>query len=438
MKPPSSSLWVDLLSLSPPPPNHISQHPPAGRSLPAPPVSTPFRRPDAISPRHEASPPAPPGPGPLRRGPGGEAPGRGLVAAGEAIAAGGAAGPGRPRPPGAPGPAAAGEPPPAERGRDPRPGVAAAGPGGARGRGHPAPRLPGGAAAPPRPAPGPHRAAVPAPTLWVLQGQKEYFFGDAVTLVCTTPPSITGKLTYQIFGEAGWAVSGFSSTNNYTFEFVLSRMQHRGPHFCSYSLKQGRKQLISPTSEKLVIKIGDHLPQPLLTVESPLGEVMAGDLLSIICKAPGDATVRRFHFYRDGQEVLPMTEGSEDNAADHGGNLRTSMVLQLPRAGPQQSGNFTCKYEEKKPERWIPSFTSQAVSISINAQKKGKSCFLLLRLLVVGGCFLTINSLILLFFWARGRTKDASFLSGASPAGISQLHARSPHTLQEENKYEEH
>ncbi|XP_066841460.1 uncharacterized protein [Anser cygnoides] len=398
MKPPSSSLWVDLLSLSPPPPNHISQHPPAGRSLPAPPVSTPFRRPDAISPRHEASPPAPPGPGPLRRGPGGEAPGRGLVAAGEAIAAGGAAGPGRPRPPGAPGPAAAGEPPPAERGR----------------------------------------AAVPAPTLWVLQGQKEYFFGDAVTLVCTTPPSITGKLTYQIFGEAGWAVSGFSSTNNYTFEFVLSRMQHRGPHFCSYSLKQGRKQLISPTSEKLVIKIGDHLPQPLLMVESPLGEVMAGDLLSIICKAPGDATVRRFHFYRDGQEVLPTTEGSEDNAADHGGNLRTSMVLQLPRAGPQQSGNFTCKYEEKKPERWIPSFTSQAVSISINAQKKGKSCFLLLRLLVVGGCFLTINSLILLFFWARGRTKDASFLSGASPAGISQLHARSPHTLQEENKYEEH
>nr|XP_047912481.1 uncharacterized protein LOC125179694 [Anser cygnoides] len=281
-------------------------------------------------------------------------------------------------------------------------------------------------------------AAVPAPTLWVLQGQKEYFFGDAVTLVCTTPPSITGKLTYQIFGEAGWAVSGFSSTNNYTFEFVLSRMQHRGPHFCSYSLKQGRKQLISPTSEKLVIKIGDHLPQPLLMVESPLGEVMAGDLLSIICKAPGDATVRRFHFYRDGQEVLPTTEGSEDNAADHGGNLRTSMVLQLPRAGPQQSGNFTCKYEEKKPERWIPSFTSQAVSISINAQKKGKSCFLLLRLLVVGGCFLTINSLILLFFWARGRTKDASFLSGASPAGISQLHARSPHTLQEENKYEEH
>ncbi|XP_066841463.1 Fc receptor-like protein 5 isoform X2 [Anser cygnoides] len=281
-------------------------------------------------------------------------------------------------------------------------------------------------------------AAVPAPTLWVLQGQKEYFFGDAVTLVCTTPPSITGKLTYQIFGEAGWAVSGFSSTSNYTFEFVLSRMQHRGPHFCSYSLKQGRKQLISPTSEKLVIKIGDHLPQPLLTVESPLGEVMAGDLLSIICKAPGDATVRRFHFYRDGQEVLPTTEGSEDNAADHGGNLRTSMVLQLPRAGPQQSGNFTCKYEEKKPERWIPSFTSQAVSISINAQKKGKSCFLLLRLLVVGGCFLTINSLILLFFWARGRTKDASFLSGASPAGISQLHARSPHTLQEENKYEEH
>ncbi|XP_035169986.1 uncharacterized protein LOC118159526 isoform X1 [Oxyura jamaicensis] len=277
-------------------------------------------------------------------------------------------------------------------------------------------------------------AAVPAPTLRVLQGQKEYFFGDAVTLVCTTPPNITGKLTYQIFGEAGWAISGFSSTH----EFILSRMQHRGPHFCSYSLKQGQKWLTSPASEKLVIKIGDHLPQPLLMVESPLGEVMAGDLLSIICKAPGNATVRRFRFYRDGQEVLPTTEGSEDSAADHGGNLRTSMVLQFPHAGPQQSGNFTCKYEEKKPERWIPSFTSQAVSISINTQKEGNSCFPLLRLLVVGSCFLTINSLIFLFFWARGRTKDASFLYGASPAGISQLDARSPNSLQEDNRYEEH
>ncbi|KAI6061813.1 immunoglobulin superfamily member 1-like [Aix galericulata] len=281
-------------------------------------------------------------------------------------------------------------------------------------------------------------AAVPAPTLSVLQGQKEYFFGDVVTLVCTTPRNITGKLMYQIFGDGGWAISGFSSTNNYTFEFVLSRMQHRGPHFCSYSIRQGLKQLISPTSEELVIKIGDHRPQPLLMVESPQGEVMAGELLSIICKAPGNVTIRRFHFYRDGQEVLPVAEGSEDNAADHGGSLRTSMVLQFPRAGPQHSGNFTCKYEEKKPERWIPSFTSQAVSISVNPPKKGKSCFFLLRLLVVGGCFLTINSLILLFFWARGRSKDASFLYGASPAGISQLDARSPYTLQEDNKYEEH
>lgn len=116
----------------------------------------------------------------------------------------------------------------------------------------------------------------------------------------------------------------------------------------------------------------DHLPQPLMMVESPLGEVMAGELLSIICKAPGNVTIRRFHFYRDGREVLPVAEGSEDNAADHGGSLRTSMVLQFPRAGPQHSGNFTCKYEEKKPERWIPSFTSQAVSISVNPPKKGE------------------------------------------------------------------
>lgn len=116
----------------------------------------------------------------------------------------------------------------------------------------------------------------------------------------------------------------------------------------------------------------DHRPQPLLMVESPQGEVMAGELLSIICKAPGNVTIRRFHFYRDGREVLPVAEGSEDNAADHGGSLRTSMVLQFPRAGPQHSGNFTCKYEEKKPERWIPSFTSQAVSISVNPPKKGE------------------------------------------------------------------
>ncbi|XP_025938685.1 leukotriene B4 receptor 2 isoform X5 [Apteryx rowi] len=210
----------------------------------------------------------------------------------------------------------------------------------------------------------------PAPSLSVLQAKEEYFLGDAVTLVCTTPPTITGKRLYQLFGEAGWALSEFSCRNNYTHKFILSQMQHRGPHFCSYSLQKAQRSFRSPPSEKLMIKIEEPLPQPLLMVESPLGEVMRGDLLRIICKAPGNATERRFHFYRDGGEFPPRKAGSENNTSEREDILKNAMVLHFLHSGPQHSGNFTCKYEEKIHGRWIPSLTSQAMNVNINSNKR--------------------------------------------------------------------
>ncbi|XP_068777897.1 leukotriene B4 receptor 2-like isoform X3 [Struthio camelus] len=174
----------------------------------------------------------------------------------------------------------------------------------------------------------------------------------------------------------------------------------------------------------------DHLPQPLLMVESPLGEVMKGDLLRIICKAPGNATERRFHFYRNGEEVAPRKVGSENNISEREGILKNAMVLHFLHAGPQHSGNFTCKYEEKMQERWIPSLTSQAINITINSNKRGNSCFLILRLLVVGGCFFTINSLILVFFWMWVKDKDSSLQFEARLLGTSQTACRSLSTLQ--------
>ncbi|NXG39818.1 FCRL5 protein, partial [Dromaius novaehollandiae] len=241
-------------------------------------------------------------------------------------------------------------------------------------------------------------AVAPAPSLSVLQAKEKFFLGDAVTLVCTTPPSVTGKRLYQLFGEAGWALSEYSEKNNYTHKFTLSKMQHGGPHFCSYTLQKAQRLFRSPPSEKLMIKIEDPLPQPLLMVESPLREVMRGDLLRIICKAPGNATERRFHFYRDGREFPHRKAGSENNASEREDILNNGMVLRFLHASPQHSGNFTCKYEEKMHGRWIPSLTSQAVNVNINSNKRGNSWFLLLWFLAVGGCFFTINGLIVLFF----------------------------------------
>ncbi|XP_025938695.1 leukotriene B4 receptor 2 isoform X6 [Apteryx rowi] len=221
----------------------------------------------------------------------------------------------------------------------------------------------------------------PAPSLSVLQAKEEYFLGDAVTLVCTTPPTITGKRLYQLF---------------------------------------------------------EPLPQPLLMVESPLGEVMRGDLLRIICKAPGNATERRFHFYRDGGEFPPRKAGSENNTSEREDILKNAMVLHFLHSGPQHSGNFTCKYEEKIHGRWIPSLTSQAMNVNINSNKRGNSCFLLLRFLVVGGCFFTVNGLILLFFRMWVKDEDSPLQSGDRLTRTSQTACRSLSTLQPQSSTQHH
>ncbi|KAG6922688.1 Fc receptor like A, partial [Chelydra serpentina] len=94
----------------------------------------------------------------------------------------------------------------------------------------------------------------------------------------------------------------------------------------------------------------------------PSGVVSKGDPLVITCTAPGDAGEWRFHFYKDGAEVIPRDTGSEISTAQ---SSTDSMMLTFPRAGPASAGEFTCSYEENVSGRWIPSPRSRPVTVTV-------------------------------------------------------------------------
>ncbi|KAH1182448.1 hypothetical protein KIL84_010202 [Mauremys mutica] len=70
-------------------------------------------------------------------------------------------------------------------------------------------------------------------------------------------------------------------------------------------------------------------------------------------------------------------------------------VLSIPQAGPNNTGEFTCGYEENVGGRWIPSPRSWAVNVTVNVTGTAPS-FLWVQELVVGGSFFLINGLIFL------------------------------------------
>ncbi|TFJ96508.1 peptidase M13 [Platysternon megacephalum] len=72
-------------------------------------------------------------------------------------------------------------------------------------------------------------------------------------------------------------------------------------------------------------------------------------------------------------------------------------VLRIPLASSNNTGEFTCRYEENVGGRWIPSPSSQAVTVTGNVTVSARS-FLWVQELAVGGSFFLINGLIFLVF----------------------------------------
>ncbi|XP_068777898.1 Fc receptor-like protein 5 [Struthio camelus] len=201
-------------------------------------------------------------------------------------------------------------------------------------------------------------ADLPAPpNIFVSPEKMEYLIGDAVSFRCEAPSSKAKVQGFQFSGTAGWAVDIRTFRKAYTYSFNITGPKDGGSHTCRYTVTDRLLRPVrSKESKAIIINVKDPPLPPMLSLNTSSGVVSEGYPLLFICMAPGNTVERRFHFYKEGAEVIP---GAEVNSSE------TSAQLCIPQSSQNHTGNFTCAYEEEVEGRWILSFVSSIVTVFV-------------------------------------------------------------------------
>nr|XP_025040344.1 uncharacterized protein LOC112545759 [Pelodiscus sinensis] len=235
----------------------------------------------------------------------------------------------------------------------------------------------------------------PAPKLTMSSQHRVFLRGESVTLTCSAPR--TAKVSGFWFFRDGQRISSrelqWSQYNVRSLQLSCVSDSEAGVYNCGYWETESGRRIPSERSQNFPIAVTDLPPQPELSMDPPSGAVSEGFSLNFICTAPRDARERRFHFYKDGIELVPGDLGSEISTVEPR-SVNVS-VLSIPRAGPNVTGEFTCGYEENVAGRWVLSPRSQVATVTGNFTVSAHDACLVLEL-VVGGSFFLINGLIFL------------------------------------------
>ncbi|XP_050774755.1 basement membrane-specific heparan sulfate proteoglycan core protein-like [Gopherus flavomarginatus] len=201
----------------------------------------------------------------------------------------------------------------------------------------------------------------PAPAFSVHPQKAEYLLGDTVGLTCSAPPARDQVSIFQYYSSMGWAVSArVSSGREHTYNLNITEPRSAGLYSCNYYTSQSGRFVPSYESNRINIRVKDPPPEPTLSVDPPSGVVSEGQPLLITCTAPGNARQLRFHFYQYGAEIVPGDVGSEPRTS----SVAVS-VLSILQVDTNNTGEYTCRYEEKESGRWILSTRSQAVTVTL-------------------------------------------------------------------------
>ncbi|CAM5153851.1 unnamed protein product [Eretmochelys imbricata] len=196
-----------------------------------------------------------------------------------------------------------------------------------------------------------------------------YLPGEKVTLTCSVPHAkvVAGFRFHQHRGDQ--ASEELPAASGGPGMELMAQMGNDGSYTCQYWRREAGQEIVSENSNSIIVPVSDPLPQPLLSMDPPSGEVSEGLPLLIACMAPGDLGEWRFHFYKDGTEIIPRVEGSEISTMESVSGSMNISVLSIPRAGPKNTGEFTCGYEKNMSGRWIQSPRSQAVNVTWNVTR---------------------------------------------------------------------
>ncbi|XP_075768406.1 low affinity immunoglobulin gamma Fc region receptor II-b-like isoform X2 [Pelodiscus sinensis] len=229
----------------------------------------------------------------------------------------------------------------------------------------------------------------PAPQLDVTPRQDIFLHDDSVTLTCSAPR--TANLSkIQFFRDDQRIDSGESHQPQYdTRSLLLSVSEsHASVYSCEYWQTESGREIPSERSQNITIKVTDPPPQPVLSMDPPSGVLSERLPLLLTCVAPGSERERRFHFYRNGTKFDSGDMGSERSILDPTNISMNISVLSITQAGPNNTGEFTCGYEQKVGNRWIPSPQSRTVTVTLTASSSAHNV-----LLGTGGVLLLIAAL---------------------------------------------
>ncbi|KAM9207805.1 uncharacterized protein RG961_014911 [Leptosomus discolor] len=167
--------------------------------------------------------------------------------------------------------------------------------------------------------------------------------------------------------------------------FPRSPRSFGGKFSCGVEEDVGGTWVAAPQSKGVNVTVKDLPSQPALLSDPPSGHVLDGDPLLLTCTATGPVTQRKFAFYKDGDEQFSETITKD----------RSLFNISVAKAA-LTTGRFTCRYEEKVNERWIPSPFSQEMMVITQARSQllpfvagcsaGAAALLLGLLLVVCLC----------------------------------------------------
>ncbi|XP_075768409.1 junctional adhesion molecule B-like [Pelodiscus sinensis] len=242
-----------------------------------------------------------------------------------------------------------------------------------------------------------------APKLTLSPQHRILLRGESVTLMCSAPRNATVS-GIRFFRDGQGISSGElqRAQNSVNASIQLSSVSesHAGEYRCDYWEMELEREIPSERSKNITIKVIDPPPQPVLSVDPPSGVLSERLPLLFTCTVPGSARDWRFHFYKNGDKFDPGDMGSERSTSEPTNSFRNISVLSITRAGPNNTGEFTCGYEQKVGKRWILSLRSQAVTVTLSASPSVRDI-----LLGTGGVLLLIAALAALLCYCHRKKR---------------------------------
>ncbi|XP_050774938.1 immunoglobulin superfamily member 1-like isoform X3 [Gopherus flavomarginatus] len=208
-----------------------------------------------------------------------------------------------------------------------------------------------------------------APKLSLHPKLPVYLPGEKVNLNCSAPhgEEVVGFRFHQHRGDQ--TPEELPAASEGPWMDLTAQTGNDGSYTCQYWRWEAGQEIVSENSNSITVPVSDSLPQPLLIVDPPSGVVNEGLPLLITCMTPGDLGAWRFHFYKDGTEIVPGDKGSDISTTESVSGSVNISVLSIPQYGPNNTGEFTCGYEKNMSGRWIQSPRSQAVTVTWNVTR---------------------------------------------------------------------